>query len=284
MSETEYYTPTTVADARHRLAGDGVRRVVAGGQTLMLLLREGVVDADALVDIDNVPALSGVSIDDGTARIGATTTYRELASHDVAGRVAMFGDVCGVVGDRQVRTMGTVGGALAHADPALDLLPALCCLDATVALGSDEGERTVPVTEFLAGRMQTDCRSDELIESVTVDLGVAGSAYEKHAEAENGWPTVGVAAAVTLDDGRFVDVRVALSAVADTTVRSPATEEALVGEPVGEDAIATASDAVVADIDPVSDSSGSAAYKERLAPVVVERALGRAVERAGGSL
>ncbi|MFC7113759.1 FAD binding domain-containing protein [Natronoarchaeum sp. GCM10025703] len=284
MSETTYYTPETVDDARRRLDGDGFRTVVAGGQTLMLLLRQGLLDADVLVDVGDIPALSGIETEDGTARIGAATTYRDLGSHDLADRIGMLGDACGVVGDRQIRGMGTIGGALGHADPAFDLIPTLCCLDAEIRVGSVEGERTVPISEFLVGHMTTDLRPDELIEGVQVGLEIDGSAYEKHAETENGWATVGVAAAVTLADGRFADVRIALAAVADTAVRSPAVEDSLVSEPVTDDAVAAASDAVVADIDPVDDLSGSATYTERLAPVVVERALERAVERAGGSL
>jgi len=283
MSETAYYTPETVEGARQHLGSEAFVKVVAGGQTLMLLIRQGFVDADALVDVGDVPALSRIDVTDGTVTIGATTTYRELAEHDLGSQVTMLGEACTVVGDRQVRTMGTVGGALGHADPAFDLLPTLCCLDAEIHLGSTESERTVPIEQYLVGHMRTDRDPDELIEAVSFDIDPGmGTAYEKHARVEDGWATVGVAAAVTTAENRFEDVRVGLTAVADTAVRSPAVEDALVGQPVTDEAIEAASEAVVEDIDPLDDLSGSAEYKRSVAPALVERAIGTALDREGG--
>ncbi|MEF8851007.1 MAG: FAD binding domain-containing protein [Haloarculaceae archaeon] len=291
--EVDYYAPETVDTARRRLAeATGVTEVVAGGQTLSLLVRHRLVDADALVDVSGVPALSGVSVTDGTAVVGATTTYAGLAAHDLSDRVAMLGDACEVIADRQVRTLGTVGGAVCHADPAFDVLAPLRCLDADLRIGGVDGERRVPLAEFVRGHMRTDLGDDELLETVRFDLpgapseppdGWTGSAYEKHAAVEGGWPAVGVAACVTLANGAFADVRVGLTAVADTTVRSPGVEAALTGEPVAESAVAAASEAVTGDVDPIDDQSGSAEYKRRLAPTLVERALATAVRRAEGS-
>lgn len=285
MTETAYARPESVESARRRLAdSDGMTKVVAGGQTLMLLVRQGFVDADTLVDVTDVPELNGVTVDDNTARIGAATTYSDLAGHDLAETVGMFGDACEVIADPQVRNMGTIGGALGHADPAFDLPPTLCCLDAVVEIGSADGERSIPVADFLVGHMTTDLQPTELIEGVRFSVdSERGSAYEKHAQGGDGWAAVGVAAAVRVDDGQFADVRVSLAAVADTAIRSQAVERALTGEIVRETSIATASEAVLDDIDPLDDRSGSAAYKEHLAPVMVERALERALERAGGT-
>ncbi|MEF8825092.1 MAG: FAD binding domain-containing protein, partial [Halapricum sp.] len=188
MSETAYYTPETVTAARDRLAGTGFRKVVAGGQTLTLLLRQDLIEADALVDVGDVPALSGIAVENGTATVGATTTYRYLAAHGLGDQVAMLCEACSVVGDRQVRNMGTVGGALGHADPAFDLLPVLCCLDAEVDLGCPDGERTVPIEEYLVGHMRTAREPEELIERVRFPIDPEmGSAYEKHARTEDGW-------------------------------------------------------------------------------------------------
>lgn len=283
MSETNYYTPETIEAARDRLDSEGFTKVVAGGQTLTLLLRQDLVDVDALVDVSEVPDLSGIELSDGAATVGAATTYKQLAANELSDRVGMLGDACAVVGDRQVRAMGTVGGALGHADPAFDLVPTLCCLNAEIGLGSTDGERTIPIDEYLVGHMRTDRDPGELIERVRFPLDPGmGSAYQKHARTEDGWATVGVAAAVSVADGRFEDVRVGLAAVADTAIRSPAVEEALSGDAVAEDRVAAASEAVTADVDPLDDLSGSAEYKASLAPVLVERAIGTAVERAGG--
>lgn len=284
MSETAYATPETVDAARSRLAdGEGHTKVVAGGQSLMLLVRQGFVDADTLVDVSDVQALNGVEVDRETVRLGAATTYSDLAAHDLADRVGMLGDACAVIADPQIRTQGTVGGALGHADPAFDLPPTLCCLDAVVEVGSVDGERAIPIEDFLVGHMTTDCRADELIEAVRFEADPElGTAYEKHAQNGDGWAAVGAAAAVATTDGRVEDVCVALTAVADTAIRSPAVEDALVGESANQDRIEAASERVVEDVDPLDDRSGSAAYKERLAPVIVRRAIERAIERSGG--
>lgn len=282
----EYYAPDSVEAARDHLAdARGRVRVVAGGQTLTLLLREGFVDADVLVDVGGVPALGGLSIDADAVTIGATTTYARLADHRVSDRVAMLGEACSVIADRQVRHLGTVGGALAHADPALDVVPPLLCLDAEVTVGGAAGRRTVPLSSFLVGPLETDLEPDELLEAVRFerpDPDRVGTAYEKHSTVEGGWATVGAAASVRVDDDAFADVRVGLGAVADTAVRSPAVEEALRGRSVTGGAVESASRAVTADIDPVDDLAGSAAYKRRLAPKLVERALARAADRSGG--
>mgnify|MGYP000445222018 CR=1 FL=1 len=230
-----YHAPDTVDAARRRLAETPGARVIAGGQTLMLLVRQGLVDADALVDIENVPALSGIAVGSGTATVGATTTYADLLAADLTDRVGALGDACAVVGDRQVRNAGTLGGAVCHADPALDVLAPLLCLDAELSLGSVDGERTVPLPEFLVGHMRTALDPAELVESIRFDVPSAsgatgrvsaGSAYEKHARVADGWATVGVAALVSVADGAFETVRIGLTAVAGARGRARADRRA----------------------------------------------------------
>ena len=286
-TEADYYRPGTVAAACRRLREtDGRARVVAGGQTLMPLVRQGLVDADTFVDVSAIPALSGVAVDDDRATVGATTTYAALADHDLGDRVAALGEACSVVADRQVRTLGTVGGAVAHGDPTFDLLAPLRALDAAVGLAGPDGRRHLPLGEFLVGHLRTDRRENELVTDVTFDRpgpGRSGSAYERHAAAGSGRATAGVAAVVTLADGTVATARVACSAVADTPVRAHAVEDALVGGPATEGAVAAASERVSEDIDPIDDDAGSADYKRRLAGTLVERSLLTAVGRAGGS-
>jgi carbon-monoxide dehydrogenase medium subunit len=287
-SDVAYHAPETVEAARERLAEtEGFVKVVAGGQTLMLLLRQGFVQADALVDVSRVDSLSGVSVADGRATVGATTTYADLLAHDLSDRVAMLGEACAGIADRQVRNAGTIGGALAHADPAFDVVPPLLCLEPEVRIGNAEGSRTIPLRDLFVGHMRTALDADDLLEAIAFDLPDSdrtGTAYEKHADVEGGWATVGASALVTLDGGRFEDVRVGLTAVADSAVRSPAVEEELTGEAVTGETISAASDAVTADIDPLDDLSGSAAYKRGLAATLVERGLRSATRRAGGEL
>lgn len=282
--EPAYYAPDSLTAARQRLEAADDPLVIAGGQTLMLLLRQGFVDADALVDVTRVPSMSGISTEGDTATVGATATYADLADHSLADRVGMLGDACAVIADRQVRNAGTVGGAVCHADPSFDVLAPLLAIAADLRLVGDEGTRRLPLSEFLVGHMQTALRADELLESIRFEVpGPArGSAYEKHAPVEGGWTTVGAAAAVEVEDGTFTDPRVALAAVGDTTVRARSVEAALAGEPADDDAIEAASGAVVEDVDPIDDRAGSAAYKRRLAETLVERSLATARDRAGG--
>ncbi|QLH81726.1 FAD binding domain-containing protein [Halosimplex pelagicum] len=286
-TEAEYYRPESVAAACRRLRdADGRARVVAGGQTLMPLVRQGLVDADAFVDVSAVPALSGVSVDGDRATVGATTTYAGLGRHDLSDRVAALDEACSVVADRQVRSLGTVGGAVAHGDPTFDLLAPLRALDAEVRLAGPDDRRCVPLGEFLVGHLRTDRREHELVTGVTfdrLDPDRTGSAYERHAAAGSGRATAGVAAVVTLADDTVERVRVACSAVADTPVRAHAVENDLVGGPATAEAVTAASERVPEDIDPIDDEAGSAAYKRRLAATLVERSLLSALGRAGGS-
>lgn len=283
-AEPAYHTPETVEAACRHLAAADDPTVVAGGQTLMLLVRQGFVDADAFVDVSGVPAMSGIAVEDGTVTLGATTTYADLAAHDVGERARLLDDACGDVADPQVRAMGTVGGAICHADPSFDVLAPLLCLDATVTLVDGDGARTLPLSSFFVGHMRTALADGELLESVRFELPGpdGGTAYVNHAPAEGTWTTVGAAAAVRVEDGVVAAPRIALTAVGDTALRSPAVEDELRGAPASDETLAAASDAVVEDVDPIDDSSGSAAYKRQLARVLVERALTTAVERAGG--
>lgn len=285
---TTYLSPDSLEEARDLLSEYPSAKITAGGQSLILLMRQGLLDPDRIVDISGVPDLSGVTERDDRVVVGATTTYDALESHDVSARYPELGDACEVIADPQVRNMGTIGGAVGHADPSLDIVPPLLCLDAEVRLGRAGETRTLPLEEFHLGHMDPDLDDGELVEAVSFDAGTAnaGGAYEKHANVHGGWATVGAAAHVTLDDAgaRFRDVRVAFAGVADTAVRAPTVEAALTGGPVAGDAIEAATDDAPADIDPLGDYLGSASYREHLATVLARRALETAVGRAGGAL
>lgn len=279
-AETAYHRPSTVPAVHRRLDEGGT--VIAGGQTLSLLLRRGDVDADALVDVSEVPALSGIDADG--VSVGPTTTYHTVARHELSDRIGVLGDACGVIGDRQIRQLGTVGGAVCHAEPALDILPPLLVLGATVRLGSLAGRRTIGVGEFLVGDGQTALGEAELLEAIRFDRPGAetGTAYETHATVEGGWATAGVAARLSVVDGTITDARVALAGLAETTIRAPSVERELAGEAVTDGTLAAASERVVDDANPRTDRSGSATYKRRVASTLVERGLRVAASRAGG--
>lgn len=287
MSQPEYNTPQTPQAAHELIERSGPDgKIVAGGQSLSLLMRQGLLDPEVIIDITEVPEFSDITVDGDRIRIGATTTYTELENNDLSEEISILGDVIDVIADTQVKNMGTIGGALSHADPSLDITPPLLTLDAEVEIGSVDGTRTVPLEEFAFGYMTTDLEKDELVQAVTFDRPAGGSSYQKHANVKGGWATVGAAARVVLsdDDKTIEDARLALTAVADTAVRAKSVESALVNEEATAETIAATTGSVVDDIDPLEDLSGSVEYKERLAESLSKRALRAATERAGGKI
>lgn len=289
VGNIDYAAPTTLEDVHELLAESSSAKLVAGGQSLMLLLRQGFVDADLLVDISGVPSLAGIEITDNRIRLNAAITYSEIADHGLSERYAELGDAVDVIADQQVRNMGTVGGALSHADPSLDIVPPLLCLNADVTISSVDGSRTLRLGEFLTGYMETDLADHEVLTSISFDRrdhGLSGGSYRKHAKVKGSWPIVGASSVVTLseDHERFTDVRVSLSAAAYTAVRAPSVEDTLEGQSTTTEAVEAAASGVIDDIDPIDDPSGSIEFKQHLATVLTERAIDDAVERAGGEL
>jgi carbon-monoxide dehydrogenase medium subunit len=289
MSESTpgYRRPDTLEETCDLLAEhEHDARLVAGGQSVSLLLRQDLLDPSVIVDVSDLEALDGIRVEEDGVRIGGTTTYAALGDHEVARTHEVFGDAVAVIADEQVRNLGTVGGAVAHADPSLDVLPPLLCLDATVHLAGPDGSRSVAFEDLYTGYMATDLDQDEVIEAITVERpsGPDGSAYEKYATVEGGWATVGVASRLELatEGDRIASARVALAAVADTPVRARAAEEHLEGHPPTADRLTAASERIPADIEPLEDLAGSAAYKESLAVRLGERSLERSAGRASG--
>lgn len=275
-SPTEYERPTTLEEVYALLGRDADVKLTAGGQSLSLLLRQGLVDPDVVVDISDTAELTGVSRANGTLRIGAATTYAAVRDHEVAETYEELGAAIDLIADPQVRNLGTLGGALSHADPALDIIAPLLCLDASVQIGGIDGRRTVRLSDFFSGFMQTELRDGELIEAIEVEHPQPGrGSYRKHSKIKGGWAIVGVAARVSLsDDGESVNTaRIALTAVDDSAVRIPAAEATLVGHPPSEGRIGLAAETVREEIDPVSDVSGSERYKRMLSEELTRRAL-----------
>lgn len=285
--EVTYERPEERAQARELIAEHGASaKLTAGGQSLSLLLRQNLLAPEVIIDISGITELEGVSVTDGVVDIGAVTTYDELGNHPISSNSPILNDAILVIADPQVRNLGTIGGAISHADPSLDIIPPLLCLGADVVIGSTDGSRVVPLGEFTQGYMMTNLAKNELVEAVRFDEpdDSTGSAYEKHSNVKGGWATVGVGAVVRLDGDQVDDVSVALAAVGDTTVRATSVEEALADESASPETIASAATEVTADIDPLDDISGSASYKTSIAQTLTKRALQTAVERAGGTL
>lgn len=286
-SQPSYVQAESVDEACELLADHGHdAKVLAGGQSLSLLLRQDLLDPTVIVDVSEIPELGGIGVADGTVAIGAATTYNELRDHEVASTFGCLGDAVGVIADEQIRNLGTIGGAVAHADSALDILPPLRCLEATLVLAGPGGRREVPFEEFYTGYMTTELGDDEVVLEIRFEASAdrRGSAYEKFANVSGGWATVGVGSRVELsaDGDRIEEAHVVLAAVDDTPVRAGTAADVLVGSTPDGDTIDEAADAIPDDIDPLEDIAGSAEYKRTIASRLGRRSLHTALDRAAG--
>jgi carbon-monoxide dehydrogenase medium subunit len=272
----DYLRPSTVDDAVSALAEAGDEaKVIAGGQSLLPVLRLRLAAPSLLVDLGGMPQLRGVRDDGDALVIGAMTTHDELASSPlVAQHAPLLAHAAGKVGDRQVRHRGTIGGSLAHADPAADLPTVAAALDAEYLVVGRSGRRTVSASDFAVDYFTTALGPDEVLLEVRVPkLAGWGSHYEKFHRVVQAWAIVGVAAAVQRSNGSISAARVALTNMGPRPVRAAAVEAALVGCDANADAIAEACAAAAEGASPADDLTASAEYRRHLARVLTARAV-----------
>jgi aerobic carbon-monoxide dehydrogenase medium subunit len=274
----DYVRPSTVEDAVGALAGADDGKVLAGGQSLIPVLRLRLAAPALLVDLGAIAELRGIRVDGDELVVGAMTTHAEvMASPLVAEHAPLLAQATAQVGDRQVRHRGTLGGSLAHADPAGDLPAVAQALDARFVIAGPSGRRTVPAVEFAVDMFTTAVGADEvLVEMRFPGLAGWGTHYEKFHRSAQAWAVVGVAAAVRRDNGSIAEARVALANMGPTPVRAAAVEQALAGAPTSVDAIASVTRTVADGTAPPDDLSGSAEYRRHLATVLAARAVSRA--------
>jgi carbon-monoxide dehydrogenase medium subunit len=275
----DYVAPSTVDDAVRALSEAGEdAKVIAGGQSLMPVLRMRLAAPSKIVDLGRIPALRGVREDGDFLVIGAMTTHYEVQRdplvHEHATLLALATDT---VADPQVRHRGTFGGALAHADPAGDLLAPTLALDAEMVVRGMDGTRTVPAAEFFSDFFTTALRPTEILVEVRVPKTTGWSAhYEKFNRVAQAWPIVAVAAAVRVDGGTIAEARVGLTNMASTPVRATAVEQALVGQPASADTIRAAAAHAAEGTSPPADGNADVAYRQHLAQVLTTRAVAAA--------
>lgn len=270
----EYARPASVEGAVAALAGGGEdAKVLAGGHSLLPVLRLRLAAPTLLVDLGDLAALRGSRMDGDTLVVGAMTTHAELAaSREVAQAAPLLAQAAAVIGDRQVRHRGTIGGSLSHADPAGDLPAVAVALDAELVLTGPSGQRTVPARQFFVDYFTTALRPDELLIEVRLpSLAGWGTSYQKVSRTAQAWATVAVAAAVKRENGAITQARVALTNMGPTPVRATAVEQALTGMSTAD--IAAAAGRVAEGTAPPSDTTASAEYRQHLAGVITRRAL-----------
>jgi carbon-monoxide dehydrogenase medium subunit len=280
LREVAYARPSTVDEAVALLAGNEGARALAGGQTLINVMKARVTSPEVLVDLADLEELRSIGFSgDGLLEIGAMVTYAELiASSEVDVARPILAEVASTIGDVQVRNRGTVGGNVCVADPTNHLPPLLAVLDATFTIRGAGGERTVSADDFFQGVYMTAVGEGELLTKVSVPPSKgAGDGFAGLTIGKQGTYVVNAAASVSGDG-----VRIAIGCVAATPVRATAMEEELSGGDVSEDAVRAAAEGLGASLDPPGDVHGSADYRRHLAEVAATRAVLQAASRRKG--
>jgi carbon-monoxide dehydrogenase medium subunit len=278
----DYVAPTSVADALAALAeaGDDVK-VLAGGQSLLPILRMRLNAPDKVVDLGRIEELRGVREDGDHVVIGAMTTYAEvLASELVRQQAGLLTDAITEVADPQIRHRGTVGGALVHADPAGDVGAPALALDTEFVIAGSGGERTVAAADFFQDLFETAVGDGELLTAIRIPKHPGwGHRYEKFVRVSHQWSIVAVAATVRVDGGAIAEARIGLTNMGSTPLRATAVERALVGKAATDEVVRAACAAAADGTNPPSDLNGDSDYRRHLATVLTRRAV---LAAAGG--
>lgn len=283
-SKFDYAAPATVAEALALLADDSLEvKVLAGGQSLLPVLKLRMADPELVVSLAKIDELRGVHLDGGTLVIGAMTRHAEVAKDPIiAEHAPLLTRAAAEIADPQVRHRGTIGGAAAHADPASDIPATLLALDAQLTIAGASGERSVPAAEFFEDFFTTVIEEDEILTSIRVPSYAGwGVGYEKFTRVAQQWPIVSVAAMVRLEGGSIAAARVALGNMDTVPVRAAAVEAALTGSAPTKEAVAAACASAAEGTNPTEDLNGDATYRRHLATVLARRAVLTAAGAAG---
>jgi len=273
----DYVRPGSVADAVQAIGEAGEDgKVLAGGQSLIPVLRLRMSYPSVLVDVGRIPELQGVRDDGDAPVIGAMTTHHEVMRDAlVRAHAPLIAQATETIADPQVRHRGTFGGALAHADQAGDLPAVALALGCEFVATGTGGERRIPASEFFLDYLTTALAPDEVLTSVRVpNLGDGWSShYEKFNRVAQAWSIVGVAALVRRSNGSIAEARIGLTNMGSTPLRASATESALAGADATDDAVAAAAEHAADGTSPPSDLSGQSDYRQHLARVLTKRAV-----------
>lgn len=280
----EYFAPTSVKEAIGLLEQHGDEaKLLAGGHSLLPIMKFRLAQPKVVIDIGRIPGLDAIAAADGKVTIGA------LATHDAVEHSAVLKDKCpllpeaaAVIGDIQVRNRGTIGGSLAHADPAADYPGAILALDAEIVAAGSKGSRTIPAREFFVDMLTTALRPAEIITDVRVPVlsRGTGTAYVKHPHPASGYAVVGVAAVLTVSGGKCQRAAIGINGVSGKAYRASAVEKALVGQTLDEKTVAAAAAHAADGVEAQSDLYASGEFRAHLASVYTKRAVLLAASRA----
>ncbi len=281
----DYVRAGSVAEAQALLVERPGAKLLAGGHSLIPLLKLRLTAPAVLVDIGRIAELRGLGIQGGTLRIGALTTHAELAASPlVREHASALAEAAGEVGDPAVRNRGTIGGNVAHADPASDLPTVLTALDAHIVVAGVGGTRSIAAQSFFQGVMATAIGEQDIVTAIEIPRAARGQgmAYEKFEHPASRYAVIGVAAVASIANGTCSGAAVAVGGLVPRPVRLTSVERALIGRALTSDAIASAAELTAADLgsDILGDIYASADYRRAMAPVYVRRAIAAAVQRA----
>jgi carbon-monoxide dehydrogenase medium subunit len=284
LPQVGYEAPKTVSEALELLAEyEDEASVLAGGQSLIPLLALRLAHPAALIDINGIDELSGVSAAHGWVAIGAMTReYVAEESQTIADAVPLLAAALPLIGHEAIRSRGTIGGSMAHADPAAELPAVALALGAELVVRGPSGERVVPAAEWFEGYLTTSRRPDELLTQVRFPTAGRGTgiSFQEVARRHGDFAIVGLAASLTLSEGTITDARLALAGMSDVPVRAAAAEDLLVGERPSTELFDEAARRATGDMDPPTDLHGSSDYRKKVAAALVRRGLRAAADNA----
>ena len=284
-AQTDYYRPASVSEAVDLLASNEGAKVLAGGHSLIPLMKLRLVAPSVLVDIGRIEALRGITAQKDGLSIGALTTQAIISDSDLVKECApLLAEASGMVGDPAVRNRGTIGGNISHSDPASDLPAVLIALGASFNVTGPAGQRNIAAADFATGLLENALQEDEILTSVSVPSVPkgSGSTYVKFAHPASRYAVVGVAAIVAISDEKCSSASVVIGGVEAVPTRASSVESVLLQSDLSEEALDKAAAAVAEDFhgEPMSDIFASAEYRKAMAAVYVRRALSTAVSRA----
>jgi carbon-monoxide dehydrogenase medium subunit len=277
----DYSAPTNLKDALGLLAGDDVK-VLAGGMSLIPVMKLRLAAPGKLVDIGRIPDLNYIKEDKDVLRIGATTTHYQIESSAlVRSRCPLLAETASHIGDIQVRNMGTIGGSVAHADPSADYPASLLALETRLALVTATGQREIPITDFFVDTFTTALEPGEIVREVIVPVEEqsVGTSYQKMLQPASGFAIVGVAARVRKSGGKVTMARVGVTGLSGKAFRATSVENALEGTSGSPSDVQKAAASVADGVEANSDLFASADYRKHLARVYTLRALTIALSR-----
>jgi carbon-monoxide dehydrogenase medium subunit len=278
MAKFKYFEPADLAEALSLLKNYGDEaRVIAGGQSLLILVRQGLIRPQVLISLHRIAALREIKFEERHVALGAMVTQSQISSDDrIRSRLSALAEAASRVGSIHVQNLGTVGGNISHAEPNGDSAPALISLGASVLATSQRGERRIPLADFFRGPFENALEPEEMVTRVHVPLPVDGasSIYVKHVQRAVDRATVGIGVQLRIDAaGVCADARVGLGGAGPSPFRATRAEAVLKGEKISDALLEAVAAEVSAMCDPLEDSHGPAEYKRKMAGVFVKRAM-----------